>query len=344
MNYGPYWRALKRSQMPTDTHALWRKTALVLGLSKDAQVRLEWMIFYHTKAKRNGALVCRHFGIHRNTFGKWLKAFDRNNLRSLESDSCRPHRMRQRQAVPSCDERLIALRKQYPSWGKMKLKTLYERQYGDPISSWYVQRVIETYQLYPKRKKAQKHPQSAYTKKKITELTTERRTGFLLHFDTIVLHRLGLKRYIVTCVDHHTKVGYARMYKNHTSKSAEDFLWRMRYLLESKIENIHTDNGSEFHKHFAQAVRRLNLTHYWSRPRTPKDNASLERFNRTLKEEFLRWGNFHPDPDTFNRQLTDWLVVYNSIRPHETLGYATPLKFAEQSMGMHTMWSSCTKT
>jgi hypothetical protein len=33
-----------------------------------------------------------------------------------------------------------------------------------------------------------------------------------------------------------------------------------------------------------------------------------ERFNRTLKDEYLGLGNFRSDPDFFNRRLTEWLV------------------------------------
>jgi transposase InsO family protein len=344
MVYEPYRQARRRSPVPTDKYALWRKTALQLGLSREAKQRLEWIIFYYTSAQENGALVCRHFALHRNTFSKWLRRFNEANLRSLESGDRTPHTTRQRVADPFLDGRVIALRKQYPCWGKMKLKTLYPQQYGAPISAWYVQRVIETYGLYPdKRAKTVKQEKNAQKKKKITELTNkEPRTGFLLHFDSIVLHLEGLKRYIITSIDHHSRLGYARMYTSHSSQSATDFLKRMRYLLETNIENIHTDNGSEFHKHFAQAVTALNLTHYWSRPRTPKDNPALERFNGTLKHEFLRQGNFHSDPAIFNQRLTDWLITYNSVRPHQALGYLTPLKFAEQSMGLHTMWSSRT--
>ena len=40
-----------------------------------------------------------------------------------------------------------------------------------------------------------------------------------------------LKRYILTAVDHASKLGYARMYKNKSSRSAADFLYRLRYLV-----------------------------------------------------------------------------------------------------------------
>ena len=343
MVYEPYHRS--RLVPPSfDQVALWQKTAHVLGLSREAKQRLEWMIWYYQKAGENGALVCRHFGLHRNTFTKWLKRFDPANLRRLESESRRPKNVRHRRGIPLHDDRIIALRKAHPCWGKMKLKTLYRTIHGSPITSWYIQRVIEAYHLNrPPATRRQNHPKSAYTKKKITELKEKLPVpGFLLHFDSIVLHLFGVKRYILTSVDHHARLGYAWMYRSHASRAAEDFLLRMRYLIGSKIQNIHTDNGSEFHKHFLTAAEKLDMTQYWSRPKTPKDNPMNERFNRTLKEEFLKQGNFHPDPALLNPKLTQWLIEYNSVRPHQALGYLTPLAYAQRSMVLHTMWSSST--
>lgn len=341
MVFEPYRAAKKRKIL--SRHVRWRATAKVLELSKEACKRLEWVIYYETRGGKNASLTARHFGIGRSTFHKWFKVFDETNLRTLESRSRAPNKRRARQAVPLKDERVIALRKRYPYWGKMKLKVLYEREYQEPMTSWYIQRVIEHYKLYPKkRKKKKKTKRKTQVKKRISECAKVPKTGFLIHLDTIVLHLSGTKRYILTAIDDHSKVAYARMYTSHASASAKDFFQRLYFLFDQQVVNVHTDNGSEFHKHFDQAVTALDLPHYWSRARTPKDNPSNERFNRTLKEEFLYWGNFHPDPSVFNRTLTDWLVEYNAIRPHESLNYLTPIAFAEQTMDVSTMWSSGT--
>jgi transposase-like protein len=341
MAYENYWRSLKPAAF--DKFNLWRKTAKTLSLSKAALNRLEWIIFYQTKAQSKASIAARHFGINSSTFYKWLKLFNEANLRTLETRSKRPRRLRSRQARSTSDERIILLRKQYPYFGKMKLKVLYEKTYGEKITSWYVQRVIETYQLYfKKRKKHYTQRKTSQIKKRITECETKPQAGFMLHLDSIVLHLLGTKRYIITAIDDYSKVAYARMYKNHSSGPAKDFFHRLRFLLEGKVDNVHTDNGSEFHKHFEQALNQARLTHWWSRPRTPKDNPSNERFNQTLKHEFLNWGNFYPDPKVFNQKLTDWLIEYNSIRPHQSLNYLTPLEFAEKTMHLSTMWSSST--
>lgn len=135
------------------------------------------------------------------------------------------------------------------------------------------------------------------------------------------------------------------MYQKATSSSASDFLERMEYVMKNdkiRIKTVHTDNGGEFHKNFIKLANKLNIAHYWSRVRTPKDNASNERFNRTLQEEFIAFGNYTNDIDKFNEMLTEWLIEYNSIRPHETLGDKTPLEAVESLVGLSTRWSSCT--
>jgi transposase InsO family protein len=73
----------------------------------------------------------------------------------------------------------------------------------------------------------------------------------------------------------------------NSSYSTADFLYCLNYLLDDKIINIHTGNSSEFQKCFSQALIELNFNHCFYRPKTPKDNSTNERFNRTLEEEFI---------------------------------------------------------
>jgi hypothetical protein len=62
----------------------WRGVASILRLSPAAKTRLEWFIYYETKAKNNASLTCRYYGIKPKTFYKWKKRFDSMNLRLLE--------------------------------------------------------------------------------------------------------------------------------------------------------------------------------------------------------------------------------------------------------------------
>jgi len=80
-----------------------------------------------------------------------------------------------------------------------------------------------------------------------------------------------------------------------------------------------------FQKDFEKACKELSLPQWYSRVHTPKDNAVLERFNRTIQEEFVDIIDIGvEDTETFNHRLLDWLIEYNSIRPHQALDYQTP--------------------
>jgi len=68
-----------------DRHVRWRKEADLLGLSKAAKLRLEWFIFYRTKAGKDVSLTCRHFLVSRKTFYKWLSRNERFN-RTLQDE------------------------------------------------------------------------------------------------------------------------------------------------------------------------------------------------------------------------------------------------------------------
>ena len=135
------------------------------------------------------------------------------------------------------------------------------------------------------------------------------------------------KRYIFTAIERDTKIAFARMYKNNSSYCARDFLLRLYFLLDGNIQYLHSDNGSEFAKYFDQACAELQIPHYFSQVPTPKDHAEIERFNRTLEEEFLQIGHYIDDPEIFNPLLTEWLIEYNFKRPHESLKYQTPFDF-----------------
>ncbi len=79
------------------------------------------------------------------------------------------------------------------------------------------------------------------------------------------------------------------MYSTKSSKNAQDFLKRLYYVYHGKIENLQTDNGSEFQGYFEKTIQQFpkKIQRYFSRPRTPKDNSVNENFNGTLQREFV---------------------------------------------------------
>jgi transposase InsO family protein len=313
-------------------------------ISKSAKQRLKWMDYQqgHTVAQ-----TCRYFGISPKTFHKWRKRYNPHRLASLEDLLKRPKQTRRWEVTREEERRVLLLRTQHIRYGKMKLQAIYQTIYDERISSWKIQRVIEKHQLYYHPKKnhlTQAKRKRAGLKKRITTLIKEPRSGFLIALDTICLNVYNQRRYILTGIDVHGKVAFARMYPGHGSAYAADFLKRMHYLLEGKIENIQTDNGSEFGKYFVRAAQDLGLVHYHSRVKTPTDNPFDERFNRTLQDEFIALGHLTSDCAIFNKELTEWLIEYNFKRPHQTLQYLTPIDFNIKYLKVLPMYPSSTAT
>ena len=315
------------------------------NISKEAKRRLAWMDYY--RQCRNASLTCRNFGISRKTFYFWKKRYNPHHLESLEEKNRRPKNTRQWEVSRIQELRIISLRRQYIRYGKEKLNRIYETTYGEPISAWKIQRVIEKHHLYYstiKTLKLRKKRKLNQPKKRITELKKEKRQGFLVGLDTVVRYWNGTKRYILTGIDAYSKIAFARMYPTKHAKHAADFLQRLNYLFEKKIENITRDNGSEFAGEFAEAVSKLEIGSYYSRVKTPTDNSVDERFNRTLDEEFIQMGNMNSDCDIFNKNLTEWLIEYNFHRPHQSLDYETPVEFHYKYHKVLPMYPSSTIT
>lgn len=338
---------LERLNAPFNKYRFWRKVAKTLKLSAEARRRLDWMIYYQTEANKNASLTIRHFSLHRSQFYYWLKRFDESNLRTLESNSTAPFNRRKKMITPLEEQRVIKIRKAHPYWGKMKLAKIYKKEYGEEISSWKIQYTIKSFNLYPHPKRnsvIQVKRKRAIKKKRITEMGIKLpKLGFLLHFDTIEIRYHGMKRYIITMIDDYTKLAFARMYKNKSSLSAKDFLLRVDYLLDGQIKNAHSDNGTEFEKYFKDLSTKLEIVRYYSRPHTPKDNPSIERFNQTLQREWLNDGNFTSDINAFNSRLKEFLIEYNFVRPHENLKYLTPIEFSVKHRQLSERYSSCTR-
>jgi hypothetical protein len=306
--------------------------------------------------QRECHLTAQHFTISRKTFYKWSKRFrdSKYDVHSLADQSKAPCHKRKWEVTLTPEERIRRLRKRYPYYGKKKLKVIYEKEYCEEISTWKIERVIRRYKLYPDQRRTEKIARKRARarqkpKKRITQLVKEGRPCFLVQLDTIAIYWNNLKKYIITAVDHDTKLGYARMYKNKSSRAAADFLYRLRYLVNQPIENLQTDNGSEFALEFERATTKLNIQGYFSRVKTPEDNPEIERFNQTLEYEWLYNSNLSLDPEELNPRLTEWLIEYNFNRPHQSLAYFTPLEYIEKELvKMHSpvlpMWSASTLT
>ncbi|MGB9694101.1 MAG: DDE-type integrase/transposase/recombinase, partial [Fervidobacterium sp.] len=111
--------------------------------------------------------------------------------------------------------------------------------------------------------------------------------GDLFQIDTLVRFEHGIKRYILTAIDVVSKFAFAYTYRSCSSISTSDFIQKLVQITPYEIKGIQTDNGSEFLNHFDKLAAKQGIVHFFTYPKCPKQNGVIERFNRTLQEEFV---------------------------------------------------------
>ena len=276
------------------------------------------------------------FGVSPRTLFRWQKALRDalGKLEGLNAESTAPKERRKRVVPQTVTERVIAIRTVHPRLGKEKLHALL-RGDGHLLSISTVGRIL----VDLKKRGQLPSPVRLSLQGKtgnLTERTVKHRKklrrpkGYrVLQVDTVVRFVDGVKRYILIAVDTEKRTAFAACYTNHGSKSAADFLTKCRQVLPDCPTALQTDNGSEFALHFERACTENKLTHFHTYPRSPKMNAHVERFNRTLDEEFLCYHRalMRDDVSAFNNSLIDWLLWYNGERPHYALGQVSPFRF-----------------
>jgi len=110
-------------------------------ISHEANRRLKWFDYYEFVG-RNARKTCRHFGISPDTFYRWKKRYRPENLRTLEMRSCRPKRVRQSTWTIETVQAVLAMREEYPRWGKEKLAVLLQGK-GIEVSVSMVGRILK---------------------------------------------------------------------------------------------------------------------------------------------------------------------------------------------------------
>ncbi len=87
---------------------------------------------------------------------------------------------------------------------------------------------------------------------------------------------------------------------------------------------FHSDRGSNYRsKTFCNYMKALNDTQSFSRAYTPYDNSVVESFFSSLKREELYRTKYRSDKE-FKKAVDDYMVFYNSQRPHSNNNYRTP--------------------
>ena len=114
-----------------------------------------------------------------------------------------------------------------------------------------------------------------------------------------------------------------------TSNTASAFMDTLIRRMPFPIKAIQVDGGSEFQDAFEEQCQKRGIKLFVLPPRSPKLNGHVERAQRTHTEEFYEVTDTDFDIPKLNYALIQWERVYNTIRPHQALGYLTPEEFLE---------------
>lgn len=309
-------------------------------LSRRANQRLKWLDYRKTHTVTQ---TCRHYDIPRSTLHRWQKRFDPAHLASLEDRSSRPRTMRQR-TWGACEvEAVLALRTQYPRWGKAKLAVLLARD-GIRLSVSMVGRILRTLRqrrLLIEPRIARAPPRSRHARphaqRKATGVTIPKETpGDLIEIDTMRLYPApGVVRYHFSAVDLVSRFGVVGVRGVATAGTAKEFLAEVHARCPFPIKAIQIDGGSEFMAAFEAECQAQAIPLWILPPRSPKLNGHVERMNRTFREEW--WQCYEGETDLLIMQEAGRAgeAVYNAIRPHQALGMRTPIAFLAEHFGIH---------
>lgn len=293
----------------------------------------------------NVSEACRQRGMSRSQFYEYKRRFQTHGLEGLK-DLPPVHKTHPWTTPPEVVGRILALALEHPAWGCGRISNILKLE-GTSVSGPTVQSILNKHGMGSRYDRWLKLEQRRA--EEAIELTGEQvafiekqnpafkerhvesqRPGELLCQDTFFVgHLKGVgKVYLHAAVDTYSSHAFAFL---HTSKQPEaavavlhnDALpfYRERNIVVSAVL---TDNGREFcgkETHPYELYLELNdIEHRRTRVRSPKTNGFVERFNRTVLDEFFRKAfrtKFYESVELLQKDLDGWLVHYNTERPHQ---------------------------
>ena len=285
-------------------------------------------------AGRPVAHVAAEMGVARKTAYGWWHRWLEEGDPGLQDRSCRPHRLPRK--TPASVEHEIAELRRRRKLGPARIA----HQLGMPSSTVY--RVL--CRLHLNRLAWMDRP----TGRMIRRFEHER-PGDLVHMDIKKLGRIpegggwrahgrgrdghhGHSRvgygYVHSVVDDHSRAAYVEVLADERRDTVIAFWARALAWLHDRgitVCAVLTDNGPAYRsRDFAAACVAAGVRHRRTRPRRPQTNGKVERFNRTLLEEWAYVRSYRSDTAR-TAALAEWLHIYNHHRGHTALGGRPPM-------------------
>lgn len=201
---------------------------------------------------------------------------------------------------------IVKVRKKYPAYGVSQIRRVYQK-YG--------------FSLY-KRMKRKRFDNPANP----ISVPLKRNEEWAMDFMSDALVRGSRFRTLNIVDQYNRKCLGIDVRTSMPSRAVIHFLERM-IEKHGKPKGIRTDNGPEFTSHlFQEWLEKNNIEWIKIQKGKPQQNAIIERFNKTYREDVLDANLFFSLQSV--KDLTElWIDDYNNERPHEALNFKTPAEY-----------------
>ncbi len=278
------------------------------------------------------AHVAAEMGISRATAYKWWARFRREDWVGLQDRSSRPRRCPHQ--TPRARERQVERLRRSRKLGPARIGGILEM----PTST--VHRVLCRQGL--NRLAWMDRPTG-----RVIRRIEMHRPGELVHVDIKKLGRIppggGWRAhgrgnanrsrqtrvgyaFIHAAIDGYSRVAYAEIHPNEQGVTAAEFWTRAQAWFAARgisVERVLTDNGGCYRSDaFHQAL--AGIEHTFTRPYRPQTNGKVERFNRTLLDDWAYVRVYRSERQR-TQALDRWLHLYNHHRSHTSLGGQAPM-------------------
>ncbi len=301
------------------------------------------------------AAACRTFKISRTRYYEIAKDFERFGIEGLLPKPKCPQMPNK--IAGSAEKAVLDLALEYPTYGPARLANELRAKTNGKLSysSVGIYLVLKRNGLNRKRQRLYRSYLSsgslvtleAIKKTDKAEIHIETsHTGELLGQDSFYLGTIkGIGRiYSQAVIDCNCSFAFAKLYGNKSSTSAVDILENrvipFYKIMNVAIERIITDNGKEYTyhrdsgiaKHRYECFLKSNgIAHSLTKVRCPETNGYVERFHRTLLDEFFLIAirkNVYSNLAQIQNDLDRFMVEYNFKRTHQgiKLGGVTPIR------------------
>lgn len=291
------------------------------------------------------------FGADRKVISRWKKRLKESNIAGLIPISTRPNRLRQSKIDGRIIEKIREIRQERYRISKYKLKVFIdkycEKEGLKKISISSIGLIIKKNKMFYQPAYNLPIHRQVKRQKKVERIRYSPKVKEVGHIisDTVVAREEGITRYFYNAIDVVSKFAYSYYFKEQTSRNMVIFYEMFKEVFPYKIKQWQNDNGHENVGEFEKKLKEEKIRQVFSYPGCPKINAYIERFNRTLREEFIDVnGVLIKEDEEFKNLLIEWLVYYNSKRPHFSLNLKAPLEFLVENNKMSHMYLTNTKS